>query len=127
MALDRHVLAPVGSTGNNTHAGLFVGEMYAGIGGDFVVEAVGATPTVTFEIEGSFDGTFWHKWLMREGDGTTLPTTLTKTAVGHYDFFPEASVGGSALKLFPWVRLITTANTNVTYSCGAYIIHQDSQ
>jgi len=50
-----HLAAPVGSTGNATHKPVHVGADYSSVGMQVVVEAVGATPTVTYKWQGSPD------------------------------------------------------------------------
>jgi hypothetical protein len=53
------VLAPVGTTGNNTHTGVGVSpaDSHCAV---LTVEAAGATPTVTLSLQGSLDGNTWN-------------------------------------------------------------------
>jgi hypothetical protein len=111
-------LAPVGSTGNNTHASLAVQEDAEVIGLEFKIEAVGATPTVTYKYQGSEDGpdvadgsSDWYDLLALPSDSATEAVSQTKTAVGVYQSFLE-----TAKRDVRKVRLVTSANTNVTYS-----------
>lgn len=79
----------------------------------FKVEAVGATPTVTYKVQGCYDGTSWFDlWYVPTGSDTASAATTVVTATGETYLF--------AKRHYPYLRLVTTANTNVTYSCQAY-------
>lgn len=115
-------LAAVGSTGNNTHTSVSTPADADSLSLEFEITAVGATPTVTYKYQGSQD------------DGTTpdassdwfdlpvvvdpvagaeaVPTTAlqVQTAVGVYEAFVQL-----AQHPITKVRLVTSANTNVTY------------
>lgn len=112
------LLAPAGSTGNNTHAakGASPGDS-SKHAFQFVIEAVGGTPTVTFKVQGSFDGTNWFDVAyVTDASDTLAVTALTKTGVGAYLVF----VANPAARFYSQFRLVTSANTNVTYRCELY-------
>lgn len=111
--LGRKPLAATGSTGNNTHDSV---EVIPGLGDQigfqFAVEAVGATPTVTFTYQGSFDNVNFYN----------IPYVLTTTAVEAVAGIAVTTVGTSIqwlalsnVRQFRFYRCVTTANTNVTY------------
>lgn len=115
-SFDKHALAPDGSTGNNTHAGLHVGADYDSATVQFQVTAVGATPTVTWKVQGSFDSTngtdgewFDMGYVTDASDGFSVATRV-RTAVGSdFNFLTRPA---------KWLRLVTSANTNVTYKAS---------
>jgi hypothetical protein len=106
-------IIPVGSTGNGTfsmraeNADIFRAAL------QFLVEVAGATPTVTFDWQGSLDGSNWVS--MRYT--TDLVDTVAQgaravTAVGAYPEWMYDQAG----RFFRKFRVVVTANTNVTYS-----------
>lgn len=117
--IGKSLLAPAGSTGNNTHTAV----QYAR-GGDlgwvafqFVVEAVGATPTVTFKFQGSLDNVNWYDILyVTDGSDTASAATRAVTAVGA----SLAYLDNSQVRQYKFFRCVTTANTNVTYHAELY-------
>ena len=116
-------LAPVGSTSNNTHASVSTDADLDALSLEFEITAVGGTPTVSWLFQGSNDpvdvpdaSSDWHALEVIPDDAAAeIATVQTKTAVGVYG----ASVD---LKRRPVtkVRLVTSANTNVTYEAEAY-------
>lgn len=87
---------------------------------EFEVEAVGGTPTVTFQIEGLLPNTDptvaanWVKLAYVTEDATvaTSSAAITKTAVGKSRYY----VDGLDKRFFRAYAVNVTANTNVTYS-----------
>ena len=121
MAAIKGALAAAGSTGNNTHASVSLADPGAtAVAFNFIITAVGATPTVTWKIQGSYDdsgtsdaNSSWFDMSFRDALSTSLTTlvaNLTKTAVGAYVCLMPIDIPGPAK-----VRLVTSANTNVTY------------
>lgn len=112
-------IAPAGTTGNNTHnvGGANLEALDAdGLVAQLNVEAIGATPTLTWVLEGSVDGQNWFTvpYVDNTAD-TPVFAASTVTAVGQYlKFFWRAT---GAARFFRFFRVRTTANTNVTYSC----------
>lgn len=103
-----------GSTGNGTG----VLNNADGLGGrvavEFQVEAVGATPTITWQVEGSLDGTNWGPVDLLQMDATVAGSNaaITTTTVGKVQRF----IDGGTLRFYSNLRVRTTLNTNVTYS-----------
>lgn len=115
--LGPHVAAPAASTGNNTHNAVSVGDSGSGFDVSVTVEAVGATPTCTFALQGSQDNTVWNTISVLPMNTTTLNTpvvSVTLTAVGSTQLF---SVPG---QFYKFLRLVSSANTNVTYHADLY-------
>lgn len=88
---------------------------------EFEVEAVGATPTVTFNIQGlapggdPTDANHWSNLAMVQADSTVAasPTGVTVTAVGKTFRW----VAGEAFddRFFDGLAINITANTNITF------------
>jgi|SRR5581483_3159294 len=115
-------------TGNNTHAGVQINS-YNAIAFQLVAEAVGATPTITWKIQASVDdlsvsdgnARWFDVGYITDASDTISTTTRT---------FGSPSAGQSqvsflsnpvARKYRRW-RVVTSANTNVTYRVEAYRI-----
>lgn len=116
---DKTVLAPAGSTGNNTHAAVNAPPMAANVAFQFVVEAAGATPTVTFKFQGSLDGTNWYDLdYVTDAVDTGAVAARTVTAVGAYAEFVQSPLQ----RAFTQYRCVTSANTNITYRAEMFEI-----
>lgn len=120
--------AAVGSTGNNTHASKSLSASSEHVALNVRITAVGGSPTITWKWQGTYDdpsvvdgSADWYDIAARD-IGATAATTLvvsqTKTAVGNYGVVLPADCG------FTRVRLVTSANTNVTYA--ADIVEQQT-
>jgi hypothetical protein len=110
-------LAPVGSTGTGRFsAGNLRGARRLAV--VFKVEAVGATPTVTFTVQGSLDGTNWTTLAVAQLDSSVAVSNspITMTAVG----LTERFVDGLDKRFYEFIAVNVTANTNVTFSAKAY-------
>ena len=106
-------LAATGSTGNvtGTASEVFPGEGNQ-VGMQLVVEAVGATPTITWKVQGSNDNTNWFDVLyVTDASDTAAATARTATAVGaQIQWLSQGHV-----RQYRFYRLVTSANTNVTF------------
>lgn len=122
----KKLAAPEGSTGNNTHPGVEIEPSIdlAGLLLSFIVEVVGATPTVTYKWQVSADdpstitdaNAVWTDLnYILHGDTTeaVVAATRARTAVGSDTVVPF--LGAKARQLFRRIRLVTSANTNVQY------------
>ena len=110
--------APAGTTGNNTHSGVKLSPAAYKICMAFVIEAVGATPTVTAKIQGSMDAdevadgsANWSDIPFITDTNDTVAASLTKTGTGTYLMF----VSQANTRFFRRIRVVSSANTNVTY------------
>lgn len=113
------LLAPAGSTGNVTGAAYHVGSNTQATALQFVVEAVGATPTVTFKFQGSPDGSNWYDLgYITDSQDTISTATRTATGVGASIAF----VSNPVARRYAWYRVVTTLNTNVTFRAEIYTI-----
>lgn len=111
-------LAPAGSTGSQTHAGTIAESNGSAVAFQFFVEVIGATPTVTFKYQGSLDGLTWTDVTYVSVTTDTLATaTQTVTAVGTTVNFLQ----NSGVRNWNYFRLVTSANTNVTYSAEVWV------
>lgn len=111
---DPRFLAPAGSTGTVTSAafGLEVdGDIYVV---EFIVEAVGATPTITWKIQVSEDGANWDDApYVDDVTDTVAVAAITTTTVGAKNIFLHKGTD----RFWRFCRLVVSANTNVTYRC----------
>jgi hypothetical protein len=111
------LLAPVGSTGNNTHASTTVPESADVLAVEFEITAIGAGPTVTFKLEGSLDDdsvaavdSDWFDLAMLPSVSSVELVTDTQTTVDAFAYFID-----TRRRFARKVRLVTSLNTNVTY------------
>lgn len=79
----------------------------------FVVDSAGTSPTVTFTIQGSFDGTHWFDvpYLTTTSD-TLSNASLTLTATGAALLY--------VMRPFPFFRVNVTALNNVTFHADLF-------
>jgi len=116
-------LAAVGTTSNNTHPGVRTHGDYDLAIFHFIVEAVGATPTVTWKIQGCWaepdvidaDALWFDLGYVTESSDTF--TTATRVATATTD-----RQANFAARPFSRFRLITSSNTNVTYRCEMQLV-----
>lgn len=111
-------LAATASTGNNSHGSIRPSPDGDKLAVVFVVESVGATPTVTYKLQTTFDpdGTAdasanWVDVMLLPVDSETAAKTFTVTATGQYIGYLAQASSRFARR----VRVVTSANTNVTY------------
>lgn len=111
-------LASPGTTGNVTGSAVQVDPGFENVGFQFVVEAVGATPTVTYKVQGSLDNSNWSdiSYITASSD-TAASTTQTATGVGATTFFLNQN---NENRFFQYFRIVTSANTNVTFRAELY-------
>lgn len=116
-----HILAAKGSTGTGTNFSPLTG----GAGRlnrwaiEFEVEAVGATPTATFTVEGLMpDGVTWAPVALVQADSTVAASSagITVTTVGKTFRY----VAGLDYRFVNGLRINVSANTNVTFSARAH-------
>lgn len=123
-------LAPANTTGNNTHKSVSISDRSDQCAVHFHVDAVGATPTVTFKVQAAMESgdvddasSHWFDIAMQPSDtaGASEVTNVTKTAIGVYTYYLQM-----AQRFFKKLRLVTSANTNVTYHAHVYArdVHQ---
>lgn len=85
-----------------------------------VVEAVGATPTITWKVQGSYDATRWYDLAYIPHNTDTVASTAITTAS------PAAGDGVLIFMSNPVARqykhyaIVVSANTNVTYRAELY-------
>lgn len=108
----------VAQTGNQTHTGVRT-DANETVAFEFEVTVVGATPTVTWVIQGSMDNANWYAVnYVTDATDTAAVAGLTSTAVGKKIVFLSNPVA----RRYKYYRVVTSANTNVTYSVVAHRI-----
>lgn len=118
MAILDFTLAPAGSTGNNSHTAIQISDRGLYVV-QFTVEAVGSTPTVTWALQGAFDNVKFNTFSTISSNTTNTTTAVVSVT--------QTSVGNATQFLIPgafarWFQLVTTSNTNVTYSAKLYTV-----
>jgi len=122
LALEPTLIAPAGSTGNTTLPApnniSQVKNFGKAVALNFVVEAVGGTPTVTYKFQGSIDGLTWYDVAYTVPANDTLAVaTQTVTGLGGNIQFLEAP----QQRNWNYFRVVTTSNTNVTFRAEAWV------
>lgn len=103
--------------GNGASTNVVDREGGTGPAGVVLTTAIGATPTCTYAVQGSVDGANWYP--VEYADSATPATFVIAT-------FTVTTAGVKTLLLpvdRPWrfLRLLYSANTNVTNTADAYI------
>jgi hypothetical protein len=131
LVVNRNALAPAGSVGNNTHTGYNLSGAAEEILVQFRITAIGATPTVTWNVQASYaetgiaDGSAdWFDVAIVASTSTT-PTTLVPTITGTTVSTVVAIVAGLQNIPAKRIRLVTSANTNVTYTADLIEANND--
>jgi hypothetical protein len=119
-AHQKQVLAAAASTGNNSHAAVGHSPAADQMAIEFVVEVAGGTPTVSYKLQGTFvdspASTDWFDLIALPSDNDTAAVTRVVTAVGRYCSY----VAQSHVRFAKYVRLVTSSNTNITYSANLW-------
>jgi hypothetical protein len=106
----------VAQTGNGDSTNI---ALRSGAGGGSVVitSAIGATPTVTVNIQGSADGVAWFNvpYALVATPRTFVLTALTITTAVTTTYLLQELV------FWRYLKLALTANTNVTLTATAYL------
>jgi hypothetical protein len=115
----RYILAPGGSTGNVTGNAVDASQASGPVALQFVAEVAGTTPTVTYKFQGSLDGLNWYDvYYLTDASDTAAATARTATAVGAQVSFLDS---GNSSRNYSKFRLVTSANTNVTFRAELYV------
>lgn len=120
-AVDKKVLFPTGtttaSTGNSVELETIV--QNGVVACQFVVEAVGATPTVTFKYQGSLDNVNWYDMIyFTDANDTLSVATRTVTGTGASVNFLDVA---NSSRYYKYYRCVTSSDTNVTYRAELYV------
>ena len=119
MALDSQALAPSGSTGNIVGNPVALGSGWQAFALQFIVEAAGGSPTVTYKFQASLDNVNWYDvGYITDASDTLSTATRVMTAVGAQVCFVSNPIARQYLSF----RVVTTGNNNITFSAQAYRI-----
>lgn len=105
-------LAALASTGNNTHAAVSVPSHAEAVSALFTVTVIGATPTVTYSVQGSDDGINFTPVQYITTSGSALGATPRVRTTVSTDLIHISSPRDRRYRFY---RVVTSANTNVTY------------
>lgn len=102
-------------TGDSTNIA-FRGPRWTG-GALVITSTIGATPTVTVNIQGSADGTAWFNvpYSLVATPRTFVLTAITITTAVTTTYLLQEQV------FWQYLKLALTANTNVTLTANAYL------
>ncbi len=125
-------MAPTGSTGNNTHAGVGCSPGATREAAVLVIEAVGATPTISIKLQATLDppniSDASAKWfdvafMLPASGAIAAPVeqsvVMVQTAIGAFPMYLSQRHTRFARRL----RVVTSANTNVTYRAEYHAQH----
>lgn len=128
MAVQKLQLAAPATTGNNTHAGVapsgpvHIGADLSRVALELEITVAGATPTLTYKLQGANDdpsvadgAADWFDLILDPSDSDTGAASFVKTAVGVYVAYLRSH------RFARRYRLVTSANTNVTYEAELYV------
>lgn len=89
----------------------------------FEVEAVGATPTVTFTVQGSNDGVNWTdiQYVTPDSSVAASKAGVVITTVSATALFLD----GLDKRFFDQYAVNVSANTNVTFNANVYFVPAD--
>lgn len=105
-------------TGNNTHTAVRT-DANETVAFEFEVTVAGGGPTVTWIVQGSMDNVnFYPVNYVTDATDTAAVAALTSTAVGKKIIFLSNPVA----RRYKFYRLVTSANTNITYRADAWRI-----
>lgn len=104
-------------TGNGDSTNVAFRGMRASGGAVVITSTIGATPTVTVNIQGSVDGTTWFNvpYALVATPRTFVLTALTITTAVTTTYLLQELIP------FTYLKLALTANTNVTLTATAYL------
>lgn len=106
-----------GQTGNADSTNVALRGLWSDGGAVVVTSVVGATPTVTVNIQGSVDGTTWFNipYALVATPRTFVVTAITITTATTTTYLLQELV------FWRYVKLVYSANTNVTLTADVYL------
>lgn len=112
-------LAPTGTTGNLTGNLAGVGAAADKVAIQFVVEAVGGSPTVTWKAQGTLDGgaSWYDVFYFTDGTDTASKSAITTTGTGAQVIFLDDANGS---RFYLGYRIVVSSNTAVTFRAELY-------
>lgn len=117
-------LAASGSTGTKNAASVTeyvdLGMPFDGLAVQYITEAVGATPQITFKVVASHDKTHWYDMLYLTDStdtGSQAAITINPTAAGDKRIL---FLSNPVARQFRYWALVVSANTNTTYKADVY-------
>lgn len=110
-----------GTTGNVTSSAVAINEDAEAYCAEINVSAVGGTPTVTFTLEVSMDGTNWYAIGFLSNNNDTVQTSLVSTGVGRALLYANLV----NTRFAKYIRVVSSANTNVTFDTKVWTYDRD--
>lgn len=121
-AFNSIIAAAIGSTGNNTHASVRCAPSASQSAFVLVVETGGATPAISWKVQGALDvdgiadgsANWFDLVLIPAGSDTAaaIPIVVSSAVTGTVS---AAFLSQAHSRFARRIRIVTTANTNVTY------------
>lgn len=118
-----HTLAPTGSTGLlNPGAAVTIDPDADRLGVTLTVEAIGATPSITWKLQVSLDELNWSDArYMTDAAETVVNAAIVRTTVGFDTMHVLLDDRG-----WRFIRLVVSANVNVTFKAEAFPLDRDA-
>lgn len=103
--------------GDSTNTAQRVMQRIVAGGAVIITSAIGATPTVTVNIQGSVDGTTWFNvpYSLVATPRTFVLTAITITTAVTTTYLLQENIP------YRFLKLVYSANTNVTLTSSAYL------
>ena len=119
--VSQYALHSAGSTGNGSSSAVEISPDSEKVALEVIVSAVGATPTATFALEGSMDGSNFVAVRTVPSDSETAASSQAYTSVGRRMLFAKLDLGA----FYRFYRSTVSANTNVTYQTNLHVLDAD--
>ena len=120
-AATKYALIATGATTNQTGAGVETTNIVedAQIAHQLVVEAVGATPAITWKIQGSLDNANWYDcvYYTDANDTSAVAARTGPTAAGAQVQWLDS---GNSSRMYRYWRAVISGITNTTYRVEMY-------
>ncbi|HEX2618261.1 MAG TPA: hypothetical protein VHL57_12010 [Flavobacteriales bacterium] len=111
-------LAPSGSTANGNYGGSALHNgAWEAFALQFVVEAAGGSPTVTYQFQGSLDGVNWYPiGYVTDASDTISTASRVRTSVGTDVCF----ISNPVARRYTFIRCVVSGINNVTFRAEAW-------
>lgn len=114
-------LFAAGSTGNATSPAVDLPADVTAIAVQHVIEAAGATPTITLVAQVSLDGVnYVAAPVISETSDAPAADSNVLTAVGTKRVF--VALGPGQARKYKSIRIVASANTNITFRSEVYLV-----
>ena len=119
--IDSHYLAPVGSTTVQRYSLANMSEVWRAAV-QFTIESVGATPAISWTVQGSLDGSRWYdlEYLTPDSAVAASKAAITSVTTGVLNA-TLLYLDGLDRRFFKYFAVNVSANTNCTFNAQLHI------